>query len=47
MIVSADWVLPIDGAPIRDGAVELGADGTIVAVGTAAELGAGERFEQQ
>ena len=46
MIVSADWVLPIDAPPIRDGAVELGADGTIVAVGTAAELGAGERFEQ-
>jgi len=46
VIVSADWVLPIDAPPIRAGAVELGADGTIVAVGTAAELGAGERFEQ-
>ena len=43
-ILSADWVLPVEGAPIRDGAVAL-EEGRIAAVGTAAELGAGTRFE--
>lgn len=42
-VVSADWVLPVDAEPIRDGAVAF-ADDRIVAVGPAAELGAGERF---
>src|SRR5436305_10639878 len=32
-LVSAPWVVPIDGAPIREGAVALDARGTIVAVG--------------
>jgi cytosine/adenosine deaminase-related metal-dependent hydrolase len=41
---SADWVLPIEGAPIPDGAVVV-EGGRITAVGPAAELGAGERFE--
>ncbi|HSC91233.1 MAG TPA: amidohydrolase family protein [Gaiellaceae bacterium] len=41
---SADWVLPVEGAPIPRGAVVV-EDGRIAAVGTAEELGAGERFE--
>lgn len=43
-VLSADWVLPVEGAPIRDGAVAV-EGGRIVAVGPAAELGTGERFE--
>ena len=45
-VVSADWVVPVEGDPIRDGAVAIDDDGTISAVGRASELGAGERFEQ-
>src|SRR5207253_3186333 len=44
-VLSADWVLPIEGEPIEDGAVAIGDDGRIAAVGRAAELGAGRRFE--
>ena len=44
-VLSADWVLPVDGPPVRDGAVAIGDDGRIAAVGPAAELGPGERFE--
>ena len=43
-VVSADWVLPVEGEPIEDGAVEW-RDGEIVAIGPADELGHGERFE--
>jgi 5-methylthioadenosine/S-adenosylhomocysteine deaminase len=43
-IVSADWVVPVEGAPIRDGAVVIGDDGLIATVGSAADLGAGEHF---
>jgi 5-methylthioadenosine/S-adenosylhomocysteine deaminase len=42
-ILSADWVVPVDGPPIRDGAVAF-EDGRIAAVGTIDELGEGERF---
>ncbi|HWH04915.1 MAG TPA: amidohydrolase family protein [Gaiellaceae bacterium] len=42
-VLSADWVLPVEGAPVRDGAVAI-RDGRIEAVGPAAELGEGERF---
>ena len=42
-ILSADWVLPVEGEPIEKGAVAI-EGGAIVAVGTAAELGEGERF---
>jgi 5-methylthioadenosine/S-adenosylhomocysteine deaminase len=44
-VVSADWVVPVEGDPLRDGAVAVADDGTIAAVGPAAELGTGERFE--
>jgi len=42
-VLSADWVVPVEGPPIRDGAVVI-EDGAIVAVGAVAELGEGERF---
>ena len=42
-ILSADWVLPVEGEPIENGAVVI-EDGVIAAVGTADELGEGERF---
>jgi cytosine/adenosine deaminase-related metal-dependent hydrolase len=44
-VVSADWVLPVEGAPIANGAVRI-EDGRIAAVGTASELGEGERFPE-
>ncbi len=43
-VVSADWVLPIEGPPIEDGAVAI-EDGRIAAVGTAEELGEGTRYD--
>ncbi len=43
--VSADWVVPVEGTPIADGAITIADDGTIAAVGSAADLGRGERFE--
>lgn len=42
-ILSADWVVPVEGAPISDGAVAI-EDGRIAAVGPATEIGEGERF---
>ena len=44
-ILSADWVLPVDGEPIRDGAVALDGD-RIAVVGTREELGEGERLDE-
>ena len=43
-VYSADWVLPVEGAPVEHGAVAV-EDGRIAEVGPAEELGAGERFE--
>ncbi len=42
-VLSADWVLPVEGAPIEGGAVVV-EDGRIAAVGRAAELGAGTHY---
>ena len=42
-VISADWVLPVDGEPIPSGAVALD-EGRITQVGTSRELGEGERF---
>jgi cytosine/adenosine deaminase-related metal-dependent hydrolase len=44
-VYSADWVLPVDGDPVADGAVAV-EDGRIAAVGPAEELGEGERFAE-
>jgi cytosine/adenosine deaminase-related metal-dependent hydrolase len=41
---SADWVLPVDGDPIEDGAVVI-EDDRVAAVGTSEDLGEGTRFE--
>jgi len=43
VILSADWVLPIEGAPIERGAVAI-ENGRITAVGTADELGDGTHY---
>lgn len=42
-VLSADWVLPVSGAPIADGAVAI-EGGRIAAVGSASELGEGRSF---
>ncbi len=43
-VLSADWVLPVEGPPIEAGAVVI-EDGRIAAVGTAEELGEGTRHD--
>ena len=44
-VVSADWVVPVEGEPIADGAVGIADDGSIAVVGTRSDLGDGERFD--
>ena len=44
-VISADWVLPVEGEPIEHGAVAI-ENGFITAVGSASELGEGERFPE-
>ena len=44
-VYAADWVLPVEAPPLRDGAVAV-EDGRIVAVGPASALGPGERFPE-
>jgi 5-methylthioadenosine/S-adenosylhomocysteine deaminase len=44
-ILSADWVLPVEGEPIEKGAVAI-EDGRIAAVGTADDLGSGDHFSE-
>jgi cytosine/adenosine deaminase-related metal-dependent hydrolase len=43
--LSADWVVPVEGLPIENGAIAIAADGTIAAVGTVDDLGPGERYD--
>jgi cytosine/adenosine deaminase-related metal-dependent hydrolase len=43
-VVSADWVVPVEGRPIPDGAVAVDDDGYIAAVGQAEELGRGTHY---
>jgi cytosine/adenosine deaminase-related metal-dependent hydrolase len=43
-VLSADWVLPIEGPPIEAGAVVI-EDGLVAAVGTVEDLGEGTRFD--
>jgi 5-methylthioadenosine/S-adenosylhomocysteine deaminase len=42
-VLSADWVLPVEGAPIENGAVSI-ENGRVAAIGPAAELGEGTRY---
>jgi cytosine/adenosine deaminase-related metal-dependent hydrolase len=45
-VLSADWVVPVEGAPIRDGAVEIDDEtGTIATVGRREELGDSVHYE--
>jgi 5-methylthioadenosine/S-adenosylhomocysteine deaminase len=43
-VISADWVVPVEGPPIQGGAVAI-EDGRIAAVGTRDDLGAGTHYE--
>ena len=46
-VLSADWVVPVEGPPIRDGAVEIDdRSGTIAAVGQREELGDSVHYEE-
>jgi cytosine/adenosine deaminase-related metal-dependent hydrolase len=45
-VLSADWVVPVEGAPIENGAVAIAEDGRIAAVGRTDELGHAVRYEQ-
>lgn len=44
-VLSADWVVPVEGPPIRDGAVEVDS-GRIAAVGTRDEIGSDEHYPE-
>jgi 5-methylthioadenosine/S-adenosylhomocysteine deaminase len=45
-VLSAEWVVPVEGPPIRDGAVEIDDEtGTIAAVGPRSELGDSVHYE--
>jgi 5-methylthioadenosine/S-adenosylhomocysteine deaminase len=44
-VVSADWVVPVEGPPIENGAVVIADDGTIETVGSAENLGQGDHHE--
>ncbi len=46
-VLSADWVVPVEGPPIRDGAVEIDdKTGTIAAVGSREDLGDSVHYEE-
>ncbi len=44
-VISADWVVPVEGDPIEHGAVVIADDGTIEAVGRSEDLGRGDHHE--
>jgi cytosine/adenosine deaminase-related metal-dependent hydrolase len=44
--LSADWVVPVEGPPIAAGAVAIGDDGLIAAVGSRAELGSDVHYPE-
>ncbi len=44
-VLSADWLLPIEGEPVERGALAI-EDGRIAAVGTIDELGAGQHYPE-
>src|SRR5438067_1784684 len=44
IVLHADWIVPVDGPPLRDACVAV-ADGRVAWVGPAAEAPAGERRE--
>jgi cytosine/adenosine deaminase-related metal-dependent hydrolase len=43
-VLSADWVLPVEGLPVEGGAVAI-EDGVVVALGTAEDLGEGTHYD--
>ncbi len=43
-VVSADWIVPVEGHPIQDGAIAIGDNGTIAAVGRADDIGRGDAY---
>jgi cytosine/adenosine deaminase-related metal-dependent hydrolase len=45
-ILSADWVVPVEGPPISDGAVAISDDGVIAAVGARRDLGSDEHHAE-
>jgi cytosine/adenosine deaminase-related metal-dependent hydrolase len=45
-VLSADWVVPVEGAPIADGAVQIADDGSIAAVGSREELGSDTHYTE-
>jgi cytosine/adenosine deaminase-related metal-dependent hydrolase len=45
-VLSADWVVPVEGPPIRDGAIAVDDGGTIAAIGPRSELGHGESYPE-
>jgi 5-methylthioadenosine/S-adenosylhomocysteine deaminase len=45
-VLSADWIVPVEGAPIRDGAVAIDDAGVIAAIGRREELGDGRHYPE-
>jgi cytosine/adenosine deaminase-related metal-dependent hydrolase len=45
-VLSADWVVPVEGPPIRDGAIAVDDRGVIAAIGPQRELGRGESYPE-
>ena len=45
-VLSADWVVPVEGPPIKDGAVAIADNGLIGAVGPRSELGEGDHHPE-